>query len=156
TAKDAFGNTATGYLGTVALSTDDDPQATFAAPYSFQPSDAGAHVLANGNSATFRTAGQHTVKATDTQTPAITGTSAVVAVARAAATHFAVAAPASTTAGAVLGATVTARDAFENTATGYAGTVRLTSTDTIADLPPDGTLSGGVGAFSVTLKRAPS
>jgi hypothetical protein len=39
---DRFGNTATGYTGTVSF-TSSDPQATLPAPYTFVAADAGAH-----------------------------------------------------------------------------------------------------------------
>jgi uncharacterized repeat protein (TIGR01451 family) len=51
-----------------------------------------------------------------------------------------------------LSITVTAKDAFGNTATGYGGTVRFTSSDAGASLPPSSTLTSGTGSFSVTLK----
>jgi CSLREA domain-containing protein len=71
-----------------------------------------------------------------------------------AATHFAVVAPADATAGTAFDFTVTALDQFNNTATGYAGTVHFTSTDTNASLPVDSTLISGTGTFSATLKTA--
>ena len=46
--------------------------------------------------------------------------------------------------------TVTAKDPFNNTATGYTGTVRFTSSDTAAALPGNNTLTNGVGVFSAT------
>jgi hypothetical protein len=52
--------------------------------------------------------------------------------------------------------TVTALDPFNNTATGYAGTVHFTSSDGQASLPADATLTNGVGTFSATLKTAGS
>src|SRR5947209_19281269 len=45
------------------------------------------------------------------------------------ATHFSVAAPANTTAGSSFSITVTALDAFNNTATGYTGTLHFMSSD---------------------------
>jgi len=51
-----------------------------------------------------------------------------------------------------LSITVTAKDAFGNTATGYGGTVRFTSSDAGASLPSSSTLTNGTGSFSVTLK----
>src|SRR4029079_15457991 len=50
--------------------------------------------------------------------------------------------------------TVTALDQFNNTATGYAGTVHFTSSDGAATLPANSTLTGGVGTFSATLNTA--
>ncbi len=74
------------------------------------------------------------------------------------ATHFAVAVTSSTTitAGGTVNFSVTALDAYGNTATGYAGTVKFTSTDTQAALPANSTLTSGTGSFGATLKTAGS
>jgi Bacterial Ig-like domain (group 3)/Autotransporter beta-domain len=111
--------------------------------------------LTNGTgtfSATLKTTGGQTITATDTNTSSITGTSNQIAVSNAGATHFAVSAPAAVTAGAPLNFTVTAQDQFNNTATGYTGTVHFTSTDGQAVLPANSTLTNGAGTFSATLK----
>lgn len=50
--------------------------------------------------------------------------------------------------------TVTALDELGNTLTNYSGTVHLSSTDAAATLATDGTLTNGVGNFSVTLNTA--
>ncbi len=65
-------------------------------------------------------------------------------------------APASTTAGTAFTLAVIAQDAYNNTATGYAGTLHFTSSDAAAVLPANATLTNGVGTFSVTLKTAGS
>jgi hypothetical protein len=52
--------------------------------------------------------------------------------------------------------TVAARDAFGNVATGYAGTVRFTSTDGAATLPANGALVAGTGTFSAILRTGGS
>jgi CSLREA domain-containing protein len=67
------------------------------------------------------------------------------------ATHFLISAPASVTAGSAFSFTVTALDQFNNTATGYAGTVHFTSSDGSAVLPANSTLTNGTGTFSATL-----
>src|SRR5205823_5506349 len=72
----------------------------------------------------------------------------------AAATHFTVSAPSSATAGSAFSFTVTGLDQFNNTATGYTGTVHFTSSDGQASLPADTTLTNGVGGFSATLRTA--
>jgi hypothetical protein len=77
-----------------------------------------------------------------------------VAAAATAATHFAVAAPASITAGSAFSFTVTALDQSNNVDSGYAGTVHFTSSDGQAVLPANATLSNGFGTFSATLKTA--
>lgn len=69
-----------------------------------------------------------------------------------AATHFAVNIPANSVAGVSVNATVTALDQFNNIATGYAGTVTLSSTDGAAILPANGTLTNGARTFAVTFR----
>ena len=67
--RDAFGNVATGYTGTVHF-TSSDGAATLPADYTFTGGDNGVHTL----SVTLKTAGSQTVTATDTVTGSITGT----------------------------------------------------------------------------------
>jgi hypothetical protein len=148
TAKDPYGNTATGYSGTVHF-TGGGAGATL-------PPD-GALLGGTGSfSVTLITAGGQTVTATDTVNAGITG-AAAVQVNPAAATHFTVtASPATITAGGSTTLTVTARDQYENTATGYAGTVHISGGGSGATLPADGALSAGVGSFTATLITAGS
>jgi hypothetical protein len=70
------------------------------------------------------------------------------------ATHFAVTAPATATAGMTVSFMVTALDASNNVVTRYSGTVHFASTDGQAALPANSTLTSGTGAFSATLKTA--
>jgi hypothetical protein len=72
------------------------------------------------------------------------------------ATTFTVSAPASATRGTAFSLTVTAKDQFNNTVTGYSGTVHFTSSDPQAILPADATLTNGTGTFSATLKTTGS
>ena len=156
TAKDAFGNTATGYTGTVHF-TSTDGAASLPGNYAFIGGDNGIHTFTNAY--TLKTAGSRTLTATDTVTGTITGTSSGITVNPAAAATFDVTAAGSSTAGNSVNVTITARDAFGNVATGYTGTVHLTSTDGAATLPGDYTFTGGdngVHALSVTLKTAGS
>jgi uncharacterized repeat protein (TIGR01451 family) len=144
TALDQFNNTATSYAGTVQFSSTDS-QAVLPAN----------SMLTNGTgtfSATLKTVGNRTITATDTVSSSITGTSNTITVSAAAATHFAVSAPANAVAGNTFNFTVTALDQFNNTTTGYAGTVRFTSTDPSATLPVNSTLTNGTGTFSATLR----
>src|SRR5208282_3285532 len=62
----------------------------------------------------------------------------------------------SATAGTAFNFTVTALDQNNFTVPGYAGTVHFTSTDPLAVLPANTTLTSGSGTFSVTLKTAGS
>src|SRR4029077_3524862 len=135
TAKDAFGNTATGYTGTVHF-TSSDGQAVLPANYAFTAGDAGIHTF----SATLKTAGSRSVTATDTAAGSTTG-SATVSVSAAAASTYQVSAPSSATAGSSVNVTVSAKDAFGNTATGYTGTVHFTSSDGQAVLPANYTFT---------------
>jgi Calx-beta domain/Domain of unknown function (DUF4214)/WD40-like Beta Propeller Repeat len=148
TAQDPFNNTATGYTGTVHF-TSSDGQAVVSAN----------SILTGGTgtfSATLKTAGSQTLTATDTLTSSLTGTSNSIAVSATAATHFSVSAPGSATAGNAFNFSVTAQDAFNNTATSYAGTVHFTSSDGAASLPGNSTLSNGTGTFSATFATAGS
>ena len=148
TALDQFNNTVTGYTGSVHF-TSTDTQATLPAN----------STLTNGTGTfpvTLKTPGTQTVTAADTVTSSITGTSNSITVGTGAATHFVVTAPASATAGTAISVTVTAKDQFNNTVTGYTGTVHFTSSDVQATLPANSTLTSGAGTFSVTLKTAGS
>jgi hypothetical protein len=153
TAKDAYGNTATGYLGTVHF-TSTDAQASLPIDYTFSSGDAGGHVF----SVTLKTAGTRSITATDKVTSTITGAQTGIIVNPAAASTLALSGfPSPSTAGAGHTLTVTARDPFGNTATGYRGTVHLTSSDGQATLPGNYTFTSGdagVHGFSVSLKTA--
>jgi hypothetical protein len=75
------------------------------------------------------------------------------------ATHFSVSLPASTTAGAAFSFTITALDAFNNTAVGYQGTVTFSSSDPKRVLPANykfTSADAGVHMFSATLRTAGS
>jgi len=144
-ARDAFNNVDTAYAGTVHF-TSSDPLATVPAN----------STLTNGQgtfiNTVLRTAGTQSITGTDTVTASITGSQTGIVVTPAAASHFSVTGyPSPTTAGVAHNATVTARDAYQNVATGYAGTVHITSSDGAATLPANNTLVSGVRNFSVTL-----
>ncbi|MBZ5621857.1 MAG: DUF11 domain-containing protein [Acidobacteriia bacterium] len=142
TMQDAFNNTVTNYSGTMHF-TSSDPAATL-------PANA---TLTNGTGtfpATLKTVGSRTITAADTDSP-LAATSGAIAVTAGAATHLTVAAPSSATPGTAINFTVTALDAFNNTATGYTGTVHFTSTDGAATLPGDSGLTNGTGTFPATL-----
>ncbi|HZU36463.1 MAG TPA: hypothetical protein VFA18_11170 [Gemmataceae bacterium] len=70
TARDPYGNVATGYRGTIHF-TSTDTAATLPPDYMFTAADGGMHEFVNG--VTFNTVGTQTLKATDTQTSTITG-----------------------------------------------------------------------------------
>jgi hypothetical protein len=152
-ALDYFGNVATGYAGKVHF-TSTDAKAGLPANYTFTADDAGTHSF----SATLFTAGTQSLTVSDTLAPTSSkGTEDGILVDPAAVSTFIVSGyPSSTKAGDAHNFTVTAKDAFGNTATNYTGTVHFSSSDTSpnASLPPDGTLTNGVGTFSATLVTA--
>src|SRR5262249_4098330 len=88
------------------------------------------------------TAGPQTIAATDTANSSVTGSTGIIIV-PGNATHFDVSAPSTATAGTPFSYTVTARDQFNNVASGYTGTVHFTSGDGQATLPPDYTFTSG-------------
>jgi len=161
-AKDAYGNTATGYSGTVHFTTSDTGSGVaLPSDYTFTGSDKGSHTFSNG--VTLVTVGSQTVKATDTVSSSLTASASVTVTAPSPATQLSVSAPASATAGSAFSVTVTALDANNNTATGYLGTVHFTTSDTGSGvaLPTDYTFTAadhGVHTFTsaVTLVTAGS
>jgi hypothetical protein len=148
TAKDPYGNTATGYAGTVTFSSTD--------PNAVLPANSALVSGSKSFTVTLKTAGSQTVTATDTVTTSLSGTSPAVSVSALAASSLQISAPASVIAGVGFPVTVTAKDPYGNTATGYAGTVTFSSTDANAVLPANSSLPSGTGTFSVTLKTAGS
>jgi hypothetical protein len=153
TLKDAFGNVATGYRGTVHW-TSSDSQAALPANYTFTSGDNGVHTF----SVTLKTAGTQSITNTDTVNGAITANQTGITVNPAATAQFAVAGfPSPQTAGVSSNLTVTAKDAFGNLTPSYAGTVHFTSSDAQAVLPADYAFQAGdngVHTFTATLKTA--
>ncbi len=151
TAFDPFGNVATNYFGRVHF-TSSDSQAVLPADYTFTTADAGSHTF----TAVLKTAGNQTITVTDTVNIVFTGSQSM-AVTPASAASLSVAGFPATTAGVAQTFTVTLRDAFGNIASGYAGTVAITSSDPLASLPASYTFTAadaGVHTFTATLKKA--
>ena len=152
TAKTALGDPATTYTGTVTF-TSTAVSAGLPANYTFVGGDNGVKIFSG---VTLNTAGTQSITATDTVTPSITGTQTGIIVNAGTAASLVVAGyPSPRVAGLADSVTVTAKDAYGNTDTAYAGTVQLTSSDGAAILPANHTFTGGdngVHAFSgVTL-----
>src|SRR5207244_3625708 len=101
TAKDIYGNAATGYTGTVHFSSS-ETLAALPADYAFLAGDAGVHPF----SVTLYASGSRSVTATDTGNAAITKQS-TVQVSATAASAFVVTAPSNGTAGTPFNLTVT-------------------------------------------------
>jgi hypothetical protein len=148
--RDPYNNVATGYRGTVSWSSD-DAQASLPANYTFTVGDAGVHLF---HSLILRTAGNRTATVRDTVAGLTTSTHMTVS--PAAASQLILNAPTGTVAGTAFSVTVTARDAFQNLATGYRGTVRWSSDDGHAVLPPNYTFTAsdaGVHTFTGLVLR---
>jgi lysophospholipase L1-like esterase len=147
TAQDDAGNTATDYAGTVHFTTTDTSTGVVL------PANA---TLTNGQgtfSATLIKAGAQTITATDTATSTIAGTLSVT-VRPAAASTATLTVPASAKALTPFNVTLTMKDRYGNLATTYTGTVHFTSSDLLAQLPPDYAFKpadAGRHVFSVTL-----
>ncbi|MCC6621420.1 MAG: VCBS repeat-containing protein [Deltaproteobacteria bacterium] len=147
TARDAFGNVATGYLGTVDLETTDE-QATLPQTYAFVAGDLGVRTLGG---ITFRTVGVQTVVVTDDATPTITGAGNISIAEGGDIIYILEGAPTITAAGAPFGLTLRVEDLFGNPITDYAGTVRFDSDDPQDVMPADYTFTGtegGIKAFN--------
>jgi len=145
TVTDTVGNTVTNYSGTVHFQITDPAGAVSANT-----------TLVNGKGtfhATFKTAGTQTVTATDTLSAAIKGTTPITILAGPT-SKFVVTSPATTAAGTAFYATVMATDKYGNFTKGYTGTVHITSTDPLAVLPGNITLSNGTKQFGVKLKTS--
>lgn len=149
TVFDSFSNVATNYTGTLHFAVT-DPNAVVPADFAFSAGDAGTRSF----SVTPKTAGNVSLVASDLASAGVSGAVSWTVSAAVAATCTAGQAPSATVAGSVVGLTVTTHDPFGNQATGYTGTVRLTTSDARASLPSDVTFGAGdVGshAFSVAL-----
>lgn len=138
TAKDAYSNIVTSYSGTVAFSSS-DTAADLPTNYTFTGSDNGVKTFTNGLK--FKTAGSQSVTVTDgTKSGNANG---IVVTAGIVSTLKVSNVTSPVTAGTNNSATVTAQDEFNNTVTGYTGTIRLTSSDSAATLPANYTFVAG-------------
>src|SRR5262249_10333116 len=145
-----FGNRVP-YFSDIVFSSSDG-QASLPPGYVFTVADAGSHTF----TATLRTAGPQTITASEVINGLPTGTQSI-AVTPAAASSLSVSGFPATTVGVAHAFTVTARDAFGNVATGYTGTVALSSSDPLATLPASYTFTAadaGVHTFAATLRKS--
>src|SRR5205823_6460887 len=122
TALDAFGNVATTYTGSVALTTSDALGTLSPSMYTFTVGDAGVHTF----SGTLRTAGTQSITATDSGNSLIATQNNILVTPAPASRLVVPGYPSPTAAGQTNPFTVTAKDAFGNTATNYTGTVTVT------------------------------
>ena len=165
TAADAFGNPDPRYHGTVHFASS-DAAATLRPDYTFLPTDAGTatfstyfvgsgKILIPHPAIVLQTAGTQSVTVTDAA-DSLTGTQSGILVTPGAATSLSVSGLTSPRAAGAAGTvTVIALDDYGNTATGYTGTVHISSSDGAAVLPADHTFTGadaGIHSFTVTLE----
>lgn len=138
TLKDAYGNVATGYTGTVHF-TSSDAKAVLPANYIFTSADAGKHTF----SAALKTAGTQSISATDTMNASLHANDSGITVKPAAASKFVLSAPSSVMPGVPFSLTITVEDAYGNIVTDYVGTVHFSSSDSRAKLPANYTFTAG-------------
>ncbi len=120
---DRYGNIVTNYLGTVQLSSS-DPNAALPPAYTFDAADAGAHDF----TAALTTAGIRSITASDANAPGVSGQEGNILVNPNVAVAMRIYGfPTTVTAGQQANVTVTAYDAYANVATGFAGTVVLST-----------------------------
>jgi len=151
TARDASGNAATWYTGTVTFRST-DPQAVLPADYTFTAADRGTHTFA----ATLKTAGTRSITAIDTATGGLSGSEVGITVNPASPSKFLITAPSGVTSGVAFGLTITVQDAYGNVVTGYVGTIHFQSTDSKATLPVNftfGATDKGVHTFAGLILR---
>lgn len=153
-ARDTWGNIATGYAGTLHF-VSSDATATLPADYTFTATDGGVHTF----SIVYRNASGQDISITDTQTSTISYYQRDIYITPDVLNHFAVRSPSSSNvvAGTTLDLEVTANDVYGNTITDYAGTINVSSTDAQATFPSSYTFDpseGGIHLFSGMLKSA--
>ena len=140
---DANGDVDTGYTGTVHFASN-DAQAGLPVSYTFTTADAGVHTF----SVTLKTAGAKTVSVCDSAND-LAG-AADVTVTPASVSSLQIYEKAATV-GVSHTVYVIARDAYNNIATSYTGTVHFSSSDAQAVLPADASLTNGLSYFPVTM-----
>lgn len=133
TALDALGNVVTDYAGTIQLrSSDKNPAAFLPKSYMFASCDIDVHIF---NCVVLATAGSQKITASDTVMKNVIGSAQITVNPAAVSTFVLNAAAGIVLQGVPTIITVTAQDKFGNTATGYRGTVKITSSDAKAVLP---------------------
>ena len=139
-ALDPFSNLASGYRGTVSLSSS-DPAAQLPLPTAYTATDAGSHDF----TAVVPTAGDQTIRATDATTPF--ACQAIITIAGGQFFAVTFAGP-EAWAGTPRPVTVQAQDAAGTPIANYAGTIVFSSSDTAAALPASVTLVGTEGGHA--------
>ena len=161
TAIDAYGNTATGYTGSQAISFS-GPSSSPGPPVTAPLYPASVTFTAGVGTASITLYDAQTTTLTAAQTP-LTATSNSFTVAVGATTTFKIGTIATQTAGTAFSVTLTAYDSYGNATTGYAGTKTVTFTGPASSpggnaptYPGTVSFSVGVGTASITLYNASS
>lgn len=157
TARDSTNAVASTFTGTVSFSSTDD-QATLPGNYSFTAANNGVATISG---LILKTAGTHSVNATQIGNTSVTGSQTGVAVYPGNTVSFLLTkkGDSTATAGEELDFSVIAKDVYNNTVTGFKGKVMFTSTDAQANLPGEyGFVEGdsGMKIVTVILKTAGS
>jgi len=132
TARDQWGNVASGYNGTVHFASSDGT-AMLPADYAFTAGDAGSHTF-TGISMTND--GAQTIWVECLNDSSLNG-SASITVVHAGADHFQLLCPGTADTGQTLTVILRVLDIYNNVVANYSETVRFTSSDGLADLPGD-------------------
>ncbi len=141
TALDASNNQNYAYTKTVTFSSS-DTQAILPSNYAFTVTDAGSHIFTNG--VTLKSAGTQSITVDQSDDGSVDGTQSSITVNPGSASTLAVTGISDpVVAGTVSNATVTAKDAYNNTATNYTGTVTFSSSDPLVVLPGNYSFVGG-------------
>ncbi len=154
TAYDAYDNVKTDYTGSVYFTSSDTAAIlpyTSSSKYSFVSADHGVHTF---SSFALKTAPSMTITVTD---GSVSKQSAPITVNAASLDNFVFDTVADQTAGSAFSITVTAKDVYGNTVTGFTGTPSLTySAGSITPSSATGGFSSGVWTGSVTVTAAGS
>jgi hypothetical protein len=138
-ALDLYGNLISDYAGVVHFSSS-DPQATagngLPLDYTFSAADMGMHSF----TATLFTAGSQSITATDVASGAF-GSQEEILISPAQAVTLQLTGDSTATAGDFYALTVTTLDAFGNPNAPYTGTIVFSSSDSVANKPPDYTFT---------------
>ncbi|WPB79354.1 lamin tail domain-containing protein [Archangium violaceum] len=151
TVRDAYGNAAEDYTGTVSF-TSSDAAADKPVPYAFIAADKGQHVFEHVK---LRTPGEQSL--TVSASGLLEATLHTEVALGAPSTLVLTGLPAAVDAGVTSDLTVEVRDGFGNRVTGYTGTVVLSSTDSRATLASEYTFTttdNGIKTFPVKLLTA--
>ncbi len=133
----------TGFVGTINFKSSDPKMGIQPPSANFTAASKGTLIFGMS----FKTPGDQSITAYEPAAPAVSGTESNILVSPAAAKTLVISDSGIPTAGVPFPVTVTALDPYGNVATGYTGTIKLSSSDSAASLPV--TYNGNVPAAPV-------